>query len=137
MRTMKAPLITSAVLVVALASASVAWATGYEQNIEKTFHVTPGGELRMRADRGSVTIKTDQTEQGHVQVFRKVNGGSKAGADELFNNHQVMLTQEGNKVIVLATNKQRLAWKINRPNHDAPYEISIPKKFDVELRTAG
>src|SRR5262245_24273935 len=85
--------------------AATVMAEDFEKNIEKTFQVTSGGQFTLQADRGSVDVKTDQSDQVQVHVFRKVNGGSKANADELFANHEVTLTQDGNKVLVIAKNK--------------------------------
>jgi len=124
---------TSALIAKAVASQD------FEQNIEKTFQARSGGQLILEADRGSVEVKTDQSDKVQVHVFRKVSGGSKANADEQFANHEVTLTQEGNKVLVVAKNKtnKHFSWSINRPGMEVHYVINIPKKFDVELKTAG
>src|ERR1051326_5089717 len=122
-----------------IAPRTAAAAPDYEQNIEKTLQVAPGGQFTLQADRGSVEVNTDQGNQVQVHVFRKVSGGTKANADELFANHEVTLTQDGNKVLVVAKNKtnKHFSWSINRPGMEVHYVINIPKKFDVELKTAG
>src|SRR3954463_1475697 len=106
MRTMRTLKPMSGLLAAVLFIARTAVASAdYEQNMEKTFRVTPGDWFTLHADRGSVEVKTDQGEQVQVHVFRKVSGGSKANADEQFANHEVTLTQDGNKVLVVAKNK--------------------------------
>ena len=111
----------------------------FERNIEKSFQVTSGGQFVLQADRGSVDVKTDGANQVQVHVYRKVSGGTKANAEEQFDNHEVTLTQEGNKVVVAAKNRtnKHFSWGINRPGMEVHYLINIPKKFDVELRSAG
>ena len=111
----------------------------FEQNIEKTFQVTPGGHFILQADRGSVDVKTDEGNQVQVHLYRKVSGGSKANADEQFANHEVTLTQDGNKLVVVAKNKTNkyFSWSNNRPGMEVRYVINVPKKFDVDLKTAG
>src|SRR5207249_1655939 len=75
----------------------------------------------------------------HVRVLRHVKGGSQAQADELFANHEVTFKQGGNTVSVVGRNKKdrsRLG-RIRQPNLEVRYEISLPRKFDVDLKTAG
>src|ERR1041385_817140 len=102
MRAMKTLGILLAVVSAALAARQATQAAEYEQNTNKTFQVSPGGEFKVSADRGTVPATTDHTDQAHVRVFRKVTGGTKAEAEELFRNHEVTLKQEGNNVIVSA-----------------------------------
>jgi hypothetical protein len=136
---MRTYLTISGLFAASLLAATAVASQDFEQNIEKTFRVTPGGQFVLQADRGSVDVKTDQSEQVQVHVFRKVSGGSKANADELFGNHEVTLTQDGNKVLVVAKNKtnKHFSWGFNRPGLEVHYVINIPKRFDVQLKTAG
>jgi len=115
------------------------FAADYEQNLDKSFSVTSGGKLDIQADRGSIEVATDGSEKAEVRVFRKVKGGSKAQADELLNNHEVTLAQDGNTVSVVARNRKERSgfWSLGRANLDVRYQVSIPRKFDVELKTAG
>src|SRR5262245_40113789 len=139
MRNMRTRKTTISGLVAVSLLAATAMAEDFEKNIEKTFEVTSGGQFVLQADRGSVDVRTDQGDKVQVHVFRKVSGGSKANADELFANHEVTLTQDGNRVLVVAKNKSSklFSWGINRPGLEVRYVINIPKKFDVELKTAG
>ena len=123
---MKTHALIFGLLAAALVLAQNTFATDYEQNIEKTFKVTPGGELSLQVDRGSVNVTTDQRDEARVRVFRKVKGGSKADADELFANHRVTLSQEGNKVIVVASNKtnKTFSWTRNRPGLEVRERIA-------------
>src|SRR5438876_290701 len=114
-------------------------AAEYDQNIDKEFQVSPGGKLIVQADRGSLEVKSDSRDKVHVLVLRRVKGGSQAQADELFANHEVTFKQDGNTVSVVGRNKKdpsRLG-RIRQPNLQVRYEISLPRKFDVDLKTAG
>src|SRR5258708_6701998 len=139
MRTMKSSKI-SAFTALGLCAASLlagkAVAEDFEQNVEKTLKMTPVGAFILQADRVSVDVKTDQSDQVQVHVFRKVSGGSKSNADELFANHEVTVTQDANRVVVVAKNKSNklFSWGINRPGLEVRYVINIPRKFDVELK---
>ncbi|MEA2909895.1 MAG: hypothetical protein QOJ15_1976 [Bradyrhizobium sp.] len=113
-------------------------ASDFDANLEKTFSITGAGKLSIQADRGTIVVGTDGTDKVQVRVLRRVKGGSKADADELFSNHEVIFDQEGNKVTVVAKNKkEQRSWNFNRPNLEVRYQVNIPKKFEVDLKTAG
>lgn len=114
-------------------------AADHERNLEKTFAVTPGGKLMVQVDRGSIQINPDGGEKVQVQVFRIVKGGSTSQAEELFRAHEVTFEQTGATVSVIEkSQKNRLgSWSSGQPNFQVRYQISIPKKFNVELKTSG
>lgn len=114
-------------------------ATEIEGNLDKTFAVTSGGNLVLQADRGSIQVATDANNQVHIQVFRKVKGGTKARADELLADHEVTMQQDGNTVSVVAKTKSKLSWSwhTGQAYLDVRYVLSIPRQFNVELKTAG
>src|SRR5262245_57251307 len=126
----------SAVLVLTQATCS---AEDFEQNIGRNFNVTPGGKFILDADRGSVEVKTDARNDVVIRVLRKVKDGTKTEADEIFKNHEVTISQDGNEVVVTAKDKTkgRSSWGRNRPHLEVRYEIGLPNRFHVELKTAG
>src|SRR2546421_7997975 len=91
--------------VVLLARTELA-AADFDANLDKTFQISGGGKLTIDADRGSITVETDATDKVQVHVFRRVKGGSKEKAEELFQNHDVTFAQEGNKISVIAKSKK-------------------------------
>src|SRR5437667_1505283 len=111
----------------------------YEQNIEKSFSATAGGKLTIEADRGSIDVTTDGSDKVEVRVLRQIKGGTKAEADKLFANHEVILEQNGNTISVTAKNKkeQNWSWSKGRSGLQVRYQVSIPRKFDVKLKTYG
>jgi len=111
----------------------------YEQNLEKSFPVTPGGKLVIQADMGAIQVATDNSDQFQLAVLRKVKGGTKAQADGLFADHEVTFSQEGNMITVIAKRKSQKSWSWGpgRPNLEVRYQARIPRRFDVDLRTAG
>jgi len=72
-----------------LVVARSALAAEYENNLDKSFSVTPGGKLVIQADRGSITVATDGSDTARIEVFRKIKGGTREKADEMFKNHEV------------------------------------------------
>src|SRR2546423_3266244 len=118
---------------------TVVGAAEYDQKIEKEFQVSTGGTLIVQADQGSIEVNSDASDKVHVRVLRHVKGGSQAQADELFGNHDVTFRQDGNTVSVIGRNKKdRFRFgSIRQPSLQVRYEISIPKRFDVDLNTSG
>src|ERR1051326_901999 len=113
-------------------------ASGYEQSLEKSFAVSPGGKLIIQADRGAIGVATDASNRVRVKVFREVKGGSKAHADGLFANHEVTFAQDGNTLSVTARNKKdkTISWG-REPGLQVRYGVGVPKKFGVDVSTAG
>jgi DUF4097 and DUF4098 domain-containing protein YvlB len=114
-------------------------ASEFDKNLEKSFTVTGGGKLVVQVSRGSIEVKTEETDKVQIHVLRQVKGGSQAQADELFANHQLTFDQTGNTVSAVEKNKNQRSWSWHsgQPSLQVRYEIGIPKKFNVEMKTAG
>ena len=114
-------------------------AADFDNNLEKTFEVGPGGKLVVEADRGTIEVTTAPVDKVQVRVLRRVKGGNKAETDKLFANHEVVFSQQGSTVSVVGKNKENLP-RVSGPNSpqlEVRYEINIPKKFGADLKTAG
>lgn len=100
----------------------------------KTYKVAPGGRLTMRVDRGSVEIKTSSDDKVQVQITRKLKGFASGDA---LKEHKIDITQAGNDVTITAESpKSGLFWN-RRANLQVAYTISVPKKYNIDLKTAG
>ncbi|MBI2929744.1 MAG: DUF4097 family beta strand repeat protein [Verrucomicrobia bacterium] len=135
LRHLGAGILSAACLFAALPARSA----DHESNLEKSFSVSPGGKLIVRADRGSIAVSPAGADKASVQIFRTVKGGTKAKADEAFGNHEVSLQQDGNTITVTARNTKDATslFRLNQPNLQVRYQIVVPKQFDVDLKTAG
>jgi hypothetical protein len=134
LNSLKAGTIGVALFTLAVASARA----GVEDTIAKSFKVQSGGQLVVAADRGSIEIKTSDGGVVNIEMARKA-GGSQAQAQKTLQDHVVTITQDGNKVEVRAEYKgQKLSgWFGNSPQLQVKYLITIPRKFDVDLKTSG
>ncbi|HWY76955.1 MAG TPA: DUF4097 family beta strand repeat-containing protein, partial [Verrucomicrobiae bacterium] len=116
-------------------------AASFESNLEKAFSANAGGKLVVEVDQGTVDILPVESGKVQIHVSREVRGGNKAQADELFDNHEVTMQQEGGTVTVLAKRKKNLSlsagWLRGQLQMNVHYQISIPKRFDVDVKTAG
>jgi len=110
-----------------------------EDKITKSFTVQPGGQLAVEVDRGSIEVKTSTDRQSvDIEVTRK-SRGSEAKAGKVLTDHVVTTTQDGNKVEVRAEYKgpKTSGWFGRSPDLQVNYVITIPRQFEVNLKTAG
>ena len=126
---------TLALAVFALAAAARA---DVEDKITKSFTVSPGGQLLVEVDRGNIEIKTTDGGSVAIEVSRKA-GGSESKATQTLKDHVVTTTQEENKIGVRAEYKgsRTSGWFGRSPQLTVNYQISVPRQFDVNLKTAG
>src|SRR6516162_3212627 len=114
----------------ALVAGSLVAASDFENNLEKTFQVSPGDKFILQAEQGSCKVTPVDGDKVQVHVLRQVKGGSQAQADELFGNHEVTFRQEGNTVSVAGRNKRasKWTWRSNQHYLQVRYEITVPKR---------
>jgi len=124
--------------VVALFALAAAARAEVEDKSVKSFNVQPGGELVVEVDRGSIEVKTANSESVDIEITRKA-GGSQSKAEQILKDHVVTTTQSGDKVEVRAVYKgpKSSRWLGRSPDLQVNYVVVIPRKFDVDLKTAG
>jgi DUF4097 and DUF4098 domain-containing protein YvlB len=122
-----------------LAAGTILAAADFENNLEKTFQVAPGGKLIVEADQGSCELTSVEGDKVQVRVLRESKSATRAQANELFANHEVTFQQDGGTVSVVAKSKKDLTsfLRANRPYLQVRYLISLPAKLDVDLKTSG
>ncbi len=121
-----------------LTLAAVTASAEVEDKIAKSFNVQPGGQLVVLADRGTIEIKTADRESVDIEVTRKA-GGSRTKAEQTLKDHMVTTTLDDNKVEVHADYKgaKSLGWFGRSSELQVSFLITVPRKFDVDLKTAG
>src|SRR5215831_15644633 len=114
-------------------------AAEFDNDLDKTFQVSPGGTFVLDADQGSCDVTTTGKDRVQIRVLRKARNATQLQADELFGNHQVTFDQDGGKVSVVAKRKEKVSLfrGSNPPWLEVRYVIEIPTKFDLDIKTAG
>jgi DUF4097 and DUF4098 domain-containing protein YvlB len=102
--------------------------------IRKTFNVAPGGKLTIRADRGSIDVKTAATDKVEIEVTREPGAGAVA---DILQKHQVTFNQDGNDVLVEAKMPGMKNGWFKGNNLKVHYDVTVPAKYNVNLKTAG
>jgi serine/threonine protein kinase len=114
---------------------------GSEADLSKSFAVGRDGKLVLDVDRGGIRVVGADQETVDVRVSRKVRRASGSGADRILAEEELVLRQVGNQISVSAQEPPSLrggpGWRWTRPELDVNYEISVPRKFDLRLKTAG
>jgi serine/threonine protein kinase len=114
---------------------------GSEPDLSKSFSVGRDGKLVMDVDRGGIRVVGADRDTVDVRVSRKVRRASGSEAGRILAEEELVLKQKGNEISISAQDppslRGGLRWGWTRPDLDATYEISVPRKFDMRLKTAG
>lgn len=107
-----------------------------ESFIRKSFTVAPGGKLTIRADRGSIDVKTAATDKVEIEVTREPGHGAAA---DILEKHQVTFSQDGNDVTVEARipGAQNKTFWGRGNNLKVHYDVTVPSKYSVNLKSSG
>jgi DUF4097 and DUF4098 domain-containing protein YvlB len=122
-----------------LLSGSSLMAGNYSSNLFQAFAVKPGGKLVVSADRGAITLTPADTLEMKIEVTRTVRGASQSRAQEILKAHQVSFKQNADKVEVGASIPEKVLegfWSGGQ-SFEVEYRISLPSKFNLDLKTAA
>jgi hypothetical protein len=117
---------------------------GTRDEIEKSFHVRPGGVLKFDADLANAEIITGDTDTVRIEFIREFKVATAAEADKLRQKLTVEMgqtdltgtTADGNTVKVTV----RFADDRKGTNYEKvrlDFRITMPRKFNLDLRTVG
>jgi hypothetical protein len=121
-----------------LALSAMAVSAEVEDHIRRTFTVGPGGQLTVKADRGSITVTAGDSTGVEIDIMRNVKRASKARAEKVFRDHEISFSQDGNNVKVVAGFKREpRLWDDIWHRFQVRYTITVPSQFNVDLKTAG
>lgn len=110
-----------------------------ERRLEKTFSVQPGAVLKVETQGGDVRVKAGAGEQVRVTAVQKIRAKSEAEADELLQKLELSIEQQGSNVAASAKYAKKGpgfnfgSW----PPVQVDFEVTVPAKFNVELKTVG
>jgi DUF4097 and DUF4098 domain-containing protein YvlB len=102
-----------------------------EKTLERTFTVSPGGELIVDADSASVQVSGAATNQVTVHI-------SAQGKEEDLAATIIEAFQKGDAVTVTMRRRQSGNWFWrNSWNGDARIEVTVPQKYAINVHTSG
>ncbi len=119
-----------------------AWASAQDQadeHIKKTFQVAAGGSLTVVSDLGSIDVRSGAGNALGIDVQIANDGWSRRRFKEFMDEFQVDFQQTGNDVRVDAEYDRGLSsfWDSIGRHVKVRFTISVPAKYNVDLKTAG
>lgn len=106
------------------------------ETIRKSFTVSPGGSLTVKSSIGTVEVRAVDGNTVDIELVRKIRTSNSQEADELVKNLRLDFVQSGNDVNVTANLPEGWDWeRIKRLRLD--FNISVPRSYSVNVRTAG
>lgn len=124
----------SVLLVLTAVSATAAT----EEKIDKRFAVQPGGTVVVDVEFGSIDVRTNATGEVAVEVWRKITRRKKADEEASLREHGVSFSQEGGTLTIRSRGESRRSWSLmGREQNEAKYTLSVPARFNVNLKSGG
>lgn len=122
----------------AFAGANRVDAKTFESNLKKDFPADPGGKLVVDADRGGIEVLAEDGKGVSIEVRRSVTGSSETKAEQILAGHEVTFSSEGGTITVQARLRKEFAgWLGRGPNLQVQCVITVPKRFQLDLRTSA
>ena len=105
-----------------------------DERTEKTFSVKPGGWVDLRADFGSIIVRSAPGNEVKVDVRKWISGRHRRSAAELFQDFEVTYSQSDRGVSITA---EMHGWNRNNDGLQVEFHITVPKQYSLDLNTAG
>ena len=109
-----------------------------ERVVEKTFTVQPGGVLHVETQGGDVRIETSADATVKVVARERIHASSEAEADELLQKLTLTIEQRADGVSALSKYEKMSGFHWGSwPPVQVDFTVTVPKNYNVELKTSG
>lgn len=108
-----------------------------EERSEKLFTVKPEGWLELRADFGTVQVRSWPKEEVKVEVTKWVEGRHRRSAKELFEDYEISYSQTARGVSIVAEMRGMSGWRRSNDGLQVEFRISVPQRYNLDLNTSG
>ena len=122
-------------LLTACGMESIAW-EGTDDPMDRTFQVSPGGQLTVDSDLGSIEVRTEAANRVDVHIVRSANTQDSARAAEMLKDVNIQMDQSGNSVTVTARVPHSGWWNRNR-NVRLEFQITVPERVQRRSQDRG
>ncbi|HWK75835.1 MAG TPA: DUF4097 family beta strand repeat-containing protein [Povalibacter sp.] len=103
-----------------------------EKRLDRTFTVQPGGKLTVDTDGSDITVRGTDSDQVTVHI---VVTGSQSALDRLTLSAEP--SAEGVAVTTRSSRHDWLDWLRSGGGRNAKISVSVPKRYQVGLKTSG
>jgi DUF4097 and DUF4098 domain-containing protein YvlB len=123
----------------ALAALAVPAFARIDRPVTKSFAVREGGRLVVRADQGSIEVRSADASRVDVTVHRIAKTDSPEKAEKIFRRLDIDLGQQGDTVTVQLDVDDDFGWFDFSFGSDLSLKtvVTVPRRFNVELGTSG
>lgn len=123
------------------AAAMATPALAFDRDVQKTFSVTPGGELSVETNGGSIQVTTTTQPNVIVTAHEHFRANSESEAEEIANKDlELKIGQNGNDVSVYAKchNSNGSLWNLfSHSNVWIDISVAVPEEYRAKLKTSG
>jgi len=105
--------------------------------VEKTFTVQEGGDLKVQTSGGDIQILSGNGNEVKVTARERINADSEAKADELLQDLDLTIEQQGNNVLARAKYAKTGGWRWGSTPVTVSFTVVVPKRYNVDLNTSG
>lgn len=136
---MKSLVVRGAILAtIALAVLVPVSAFGLQDTVTKSFQVSPGGELRLSTDNGSIEVRTGSTNRVDVEIVRKSRTSDSTRFQKMVDEYSFDLSQSGDDVIVdVKSDRRGRRWFDWRDSLQLEFHVTVPSVYNLDLDTSG
>lgn len=130
-------------LITALIAATGTLPAETVDTIQRTFAASPGGRLAVDIDTGGIEVRGTDGDEVAIEYVRKVSASSKEKEEAFLKEQEVTVTQEGDVVTLRArrpsgsTGSGWFKWGWSGLRTDFRCTVTVPRRFDVDLKTSG
>jgi len=112
-----------------------------KDEVKKSFTVSPGGELIVDTDLGSVEVETGSDNTVDVEVILEADTRDEDKAQEMFDRFEVGFEEDGDNIYVTGDyEKPDKSWRFwDRDNNRlrVKFLITVPLEFDISIETSA
>jgi hypothetical protein len=106
-----------------------------EDSINKSFSVTPGGQLTLDTARGSIDVRGSSENRVDIEVIRIAKTSDSDEAKEIYEYLRLDFKQTDNDVTIKGIKTTDLSKKLNKLR--VKFILSVPQSYNVNLKTSG
>ncbi len=108
------------------------------EDITEVFPIASGGKLTVNTDFGAIDVQSAETDTVSVRVQRSADLKADRRAGEILKNFDVQMTHEASDVKIEAKFKgPGKQWKKAKERLDVRFDIIVPQRYSVDLRTTN
>ncbi len=108
------------------------------RTVEKTFAVQPGGDFSGLTQGGDIKVTSGDVAEVRVVAKQTFRADTEKEADEIAAEMTFRLEQQGNTVVAESRyEKKATNWFGSWPPVSVSYTVTVPREFNLDLRTSG